>query len=81
MNDIESSYDSLIDSMKANNQREAFAYLFDLIASSLAKSIPLSRYQFANSGDQQHFERQINSLINQVDEMYDFANGKMVEEQ
>ncbi len=78
MNDINDSYKGLLDSIKENNQREAFAYLFDLIESSLSKSIPLSKYQFANHTDQQHFEKQVDMMIDQINEMYDFANEKMV---
>lgn len=78
MNDIKESYSGLVDSLEENNQSDAFAYLFDLIESSLSKSIPLSKYRFANHTDQQHFEKQMDSLINQVSEMYDFAKGKMV---
>lgn len=79
MDDIKSSYKGLIDSWKENNQSDAFACLFDLIESSLSKSIPLSKYQFANSDDQQHFEKQVDMMIEQINEMYKFAYEKMVE--
>ena len=79
MNDIKSSYKGLIDNWEENNQSDAFACLFDLIESSLTKSISLSKYQFANSDDQQHFEKQVDMMIDQINEMYRFAYGKMVE--
>ena len=79
MDDIKRSYKGLIDSWKENNQSDAFACLFDLIESSLSKSIPLSKYQFANKNDQEHFEKQVDMMIDQINEMYRFAYGKMVE--
>ena len=79
MDDIKSSYKGLIDNWKENNQSDAFACLFDLIESSLSKSIPLSKYQFANKDDPEHFEKQVDMMIDQINEMYRFAYGKMVE--
>lgn len=79
MDDIRDSYDGFVRSREEYRGQEEFSYLFDLATSSLKESISVSGYQFVHKKDQEYFEKQLRLLIEQLDGMYDFANGKMVE--
>ena len=41
------------------------------------KAIDVSKFEFVDGTDEKHFESQLSPIIKQIDDMYDWAIGKM----
>lgn len=63
--------------LENGSTRSQFIEAIDVATAALQKAIDVSKFEFAYSKDTEHFESQISSLIEQIDEMYAWADGKM----
>lgn len=77
MKGLKELLDSLKDTLESAGTQDQFVRLIDVATATLQKAINVSKFEFVKETDEEHFENQISSIIEQVEEMYDWAIGKM----
>lgn len=77
MKGLKELLDSLKDNLESADTQDQFIRLIDVATATLQKAINVSKFEFVKKADEEHFENQISSIIEQVEEMYDWAIGKM----
>ena len=63
--------------LENGSTRSQFNWAIDVATAALQEAIDVSKFEFAYPKDTEHFDSQISSLIEQIDEMYAWADRNM----
>lgn len=74
---LEQQLESLDSALEKANTQDQFVQLIQTATMTLQKAIDVSKFEFVDGANEKHFESQFSSIIKQIDDMYDWAIGKM----
>lgn len=74
---LEQQLEILKRGLESSNTQEQFVQLIETATMTLQKAIDVSKFEFVDGTDEKHFESQLSPIIKQIDDMYDWAIGKM----
>lgn len=74
---LEQQLESLDSALEKANTQDQFVQLIQTATMTLQKAIDVSKFEFVDGANEKHFESQLSSIIKQIDDMYDWAIGKM----
>lgn len=74
---LEQQLESLDSALEKANTQDQFIQLIQTATMTLQRAIDVSKFEFVDGADEKHFESQLSPIIKQIDDMYDWAIGKM----
>ena len=74
---LEQQLEILDSALEEANTQDQFVQLIETATMTLQKAIDVSKFEFVDGTDEKHFESQLSPIIKQIDDMYDWAIGKM----
>ena len=74
---LEQQLENLNGALEEANMQDQFIQLIQTATMTLQKAIDVSKFEFVDGADEKHFESQLSPIINQIDDMYDWAIGNM----
>ena len=74
---LEQQLEILDSALKEANTQDQFIQLIQTATMTLQKAIDVSKFEFVDGADEKHFENQFSPIIKQINDMYDWAIGKM----